>query len=104
MAQHKSVRVKVFRFNPKVDKEPRYQMYEVPKESYMSVIDVLDYIYENLDGSLGYYSCCRRGICGRCTVVINGQAKLSCLTMVEGDITIDPLPRREVIRDLVVDI
>jgi succinate dehydrogenase/fumarate reductase iron-sulfur protein len=101
---NQNIKVKCFRFSPPVDKEPVYQTYEVPKESYMSVLNVLDYIYENLDATLAYYSCCRRGICGRCTVMVNGKAQLSCLDIVEGDVTIEPLRGRKVVKDLVVDI
>ncbi len=102
MAQ-KNIKVKVFRFDPTTDKEPRYQTYEVPLTEGMSVLDVLDYIYENLDSSLAYYdhAACRHGLCGGCTLLVNGKASLVCQTPVSGDITIEPPSKFEVVRDLV---
>ncbi len=51
----KMIRVKVFRFDPAADKEPWYQTYQVPWEKGMSAMTALDYIYQNLDGTLAYY-------------------------------------------------
>ena len=55
----------------------RYDTYEVPlpADGSCSVMDVLDYIYEHLDGTLAYYrhSVCNQGICGRCGVRANGK-------------------------------
>lgn len=101
----KKMKVTVARFNPAMDSSPHYQTYEVPLEPRMTVMDVLDYIYENLDPSIAYYShaSCHRRVCARCNVTVNGKAGLSCHTEVTGDITIDPLPRLKVIRDLVVE-
>ena len=97
------IKVKVFRFDPSLEKEPAYKSYEVPLESGMSAMNVLDYIYENLDGSLAYYDhvgCCL-GICAHCTGKINGKPGLLCQTPVHGDITLEPLNVKKVIKDLV---
>lgn len=42
-------KVKMFRFDPTIDKEPRYETYEVPSEGWfgIKVIDTIRYIYEN---------------------------------------------------------
>jgi succinate dehydrogenase/fumarate reductase-like Fe-S protein len=100
---HKNIEVTVLRFDPAVDREPYPQTYQVPLTEGMSVLEVLDYIYRNVDGSLAYYdhAACQHGICRRCTVVINGRPSLMCQTLVEGDITVEPPPRLEVVRDLV---
>ena len=65
----KMISLKVFRFDPSVDQEPWYQTYQVPLEKGMSTMTALDYIYQNLDGSLAYYdhAACDLGICARCT-------------------------------------
>ena len=99
----KGVNVKVLRFDPSVDKEPKYQTYEVPLNSLMSVLDVLDYIYENLDSTLAYnsHAACHSSICGNCMMVINGKASLACKTPATGDITVEPPPKFKTIRDLV---
>jgi succinate dehydrogenase/fumarate reductase-like Fe-S protein len=100
----KTIHVKVFRYNPAVDREPRFQEYLVPFEKGMSAMDALDYIYQNLDGSVAYYdhAGCSLGICARCTGKINGKAGLLCQTAVEGDITLEPVNASKVVRDLVV--
>ena len=55
-------------------------------------MDVLDYIYQNLDSTLAYYdhAGCALGICARCTGRINGKAGLFCQVPVSGDVTLEP--------------
>jgi succinate dehydrogenase/fumarate reductase-like Fe-S protein len=71
----------------------------------MSAMDALDYIYQNLDGTLAYYdhAGCSLGICARCTGKINGKAGLFCQTLVEGDICLEPTSPTRVVRDLVTE-
>ncbi|MFX0199522.1 MAG: 2Fe-2S iron-sulfur cluster-binding protein [Candidatus Hodarchaeota archaeon] len=100
---HQTIKVKINRFDPSKDEAPYFHTYEVPLEAGMSVLDVLTYIYENLDSSLAYFNhtTCRRGVCVRCTLRVNDKVVVSCQTEVKGDITIKP-PRGEIVRDLVV--
>jgi succinate dehydrogenase/fumarate reductase-like Fe-S protein len=100
----KMVQVKVFRFEPGVDKEPYYKTYPVPLEKGMSAMNLLDYIYQNLDGTLAYYdhAACALGICARCVGKINGKAALFCQTVVCEDVTLEPTSKFRVIKDLVV--
>jgi len=100
-----TVTVRISRFDPKVDAAPHYQSYQVPFQPRMTVMDVLDYVYEHLDPTLAYHShtSCHRRVCARCNVAVNNKPGLSCHTEVTGDVTIDPLPRLKVIRDLVVE-
>ena len=62
--------VQVTRWDPETDSRPHLQLYQVPlpADGTHTVMDVLDYIYEKLDGTLSYYrhSVCNQGICGRC--------------------------------------
>lgn len=97
------VKVKVCRFNPAKDKKPGYSTYEVSLEGSMSVLNVLDYIFENLDSTLSFYGSCRRGECNRCNVNVNGKTVRACLEIVKGDIIVDPVPKYEIIKDLYVD-
>jgi len=99
----KNIKVKVLRFDPASEERPHYQTYEVPLTEGMTVLDVLDYIYENIDGSLAYYdhAACRHGICGGCTLVVNGKTCLACQTPVYEDIIIEPPSKFKRIRDLV---
>jgi fumarate reductase iron-sulfur subunit len=101
----KTVKVRIARFDPAVDEATRFQDYEVPLKPRMTVMDVLDYIYENLDPTISYYkhTACYRSACGRCNATINGKPSLSCNTEVTGDLTVGPLSHFNVIRDLVVE-
>jgi fumarate reductase iron-sulfur subunit len=99
----KMIKAKVFRFDPSVEKTPRYQIYELPLQKGMSAMEVLDYIYQNLDSSIGYYdhAACALGVCGKCTGKINGRPGLLCRTEVAGDVALDPLNESKVVRDLI---
>jgi len=96
--------VKVFRFDPTQDKKPKYQTYDVPLEG--SVLDALQYIYEHYDSSLAFRFGCSGASyerCGACSVVVNGQPALTCRRLVERAMTVEPHPKFQVIRDLVID-
>jgi len=101
-----TVKVKIFRYDPDVDKELHYETYEIPYTEGMMVLDVLNYIYEKIDGTLAYRWACRAGQCGSCAVIINGKPKIACRTAVEKgkDITVTPLLQFPVVKDLVVDL
>jgi succinate dehydrogenase/fumarate reductase iron-sulfur protein len=103
MSGENVVRVTVSRYDPSSDEQPYLQTYEVPLMQGMSVLDVLDYIYENLDGTLAYFdhAACQQAICRQCTLSINGRSALACQTLVEGDVTLMPLAKYPVVRDLV---
>jgi succinate dehydrogenase/fumarate reductase-like Fe-S protein len=99
----KTIRVTIQRFNPSMETAARFQTYDVPFSTGLSVMNVLDYIYEHVDGTLAYYShsACRRGVCGRCMLVINGKAGLACQTPVHGDLTLETPKQFPIVRDLV---
>ena len=97
------ITVKVFRYNPAMDDQSQYQVYEVPLKPGMSAMNILEYISMNLDPTLAFYdhAACCLGICGRCTARINGKPGLLCQTPVMGDVTLDPLDTKRVVRDLI---
>jgi len=99
----KQITAKIYRFDPSVDAEPYYRTYRVPVVSGTSAMNVLDYVYQNLDDTLSYYdhAGCALGICMRCMGRINGKPGLFCQTMVEDDVTLEPLKKGMVIKDLV---
>ena len=69
----------------------------------------LNYIKDQLDGTLSFRWSCRMGICGSCGMIVNGEPKLTC-AHVPHRLRARPGPRRAAaptsrsIRDLVVDI
>lgn len=100
MDRKKRIRVKCFRFDPSRDESPHYDTFEVPLNGPMSVQDCLLYIRENLDPSLAFFVNCRLGFCKRCLVRVNGESCFACMTEVKDDITVEPLRKDKVIRDL----
>ncbi len=99
-------RVSVFRFDPEVDKQGRFDDYEVPVRPGLTVLEALFHILENLDGSLAFRYACRGAVCGSCAMHINGKYGLACATQMSdlGDeVVIRPLYHLPIIKDLVVD-
>jgi len=90
LSEERKIRVKIFRFNPVKDKEPRYETYEVPFVEGMSILNLLNYVYENIDSSLAYYYSCRIGRCGCCDLIVNGRAAQSCCTLASDNMIIEP--------------
>jgi fumarate reductase iron-sulfur subunit len=72
------------------------------------VLDGLNYVKDQLDGTLSYRWSCRMGICGSCGMTVNGEPKLTCATFLDdyapGPVRVEPLRNFPVIRDLVVDL
>lgn len=101
----KTVKVTISRFDPSVDSKPYDQTYEAPWVEGMAVLQVLDYIYENLDSTLSYddHSACAQGICRQCTIFVNGKASLTCQTSVTGDLRLEPPRHFKVVKDLVYE-
>ena len=97
--------VKIFRFDPTTDKSPRYDVFNVPYQGY-TALGLVHYIRETFDGSLAYrYGCEGRQAnkCCACMVLINGKPSLLCEKIAESEMLIEPNPKFEVIKDLVID-
>ncbi|AEA12429.1 Fumarate reductase iron-sulfur protein subunit B [Thermoproteus uzoniensis 768-20] len=82
------------------------QIYRVDVDDLRTtVLDLLIKVKDNLDGSLAFRYACRMGLCGACTVKINGRPRLACATKIADvgtDITVEPVADK-VVKDLVVD-
>ena len=100
MGKNNTVKVKCFRFDPKKDRSPHYDTYEVSLGGAMSVQDCLLYIRRNLDPSLAFFVNCRLGFCKRCVLRVNGKSCFACMSEVKGDILVEPVKKNQVIRDL----
>ena len=99
----------VVRYRPdEEDAEPVLADYEVPLRRDWAILDALNHIKDEIDGTLSYRWSCRMGICGSCGMMINGEPKLTCATflvdLAPGPVRIEPLANFPVIRDLIVDI
>lgn len=99
--------VEVYRFDPEHDATGRLEAYEVPRLEKMTVLDALLHIQRYHDRSLAFRYACRLGMCGTCTVMVNGIPRWSCRTSMErlgtATLRITPLRHLPVIKDILVD-
>ena len=102
-----TITLEVARYSPERDAAPAFQRYEVPLRKDWVVLDALNYIKDNVDGSLSFRWSCRMGICGSCGMMVNGEPKLTCATFLSnyapGPIRVEPLSYFPVVRDLVIE-
>ena len=100
-------RFEILRYDASRDGRPRFQTYELAAEGRMSVLEALLAIQDEQDPSLAFRYACRGAVCGSCAMSINGKLALACRTLLKnlaGDrVVLEPLPRLEIVKDLVVD-
>ncbi|HIK26892.1 MAG: succinate dehydrogenase/fumarate reductase iron-sulfur subunit [Oscillatoriaceae bacterium SKW80] len=120
------VRFNIVRQNP--NSSPRIQTYTLEVNPGNTILDCLNRIKWEQDGTLAYRKNCRNTICGSCAMRINGRTALACKENIGREIerlnkiaaqannskapqqidsipemTIAPMGNMPVIRDLVVD-
>lgn len=100
-------RVSVYRYSPDTGDNPRIDIFEIDMENCgPMVLDALIKIKNEIDPTLTFRRSCREGICGSCSMNINGTNGLACIKAIndiKGDVIIYPLPHMSVIKDLVSD-
>ena len=97
----------VTRFDPDRDEAPRQQSYEVPVQPDWKVLDALNFIKDEIDGTLSHRWSCRMAVCGSCGMMVNGEPSLTCKDAVSdyGDrVEVAPLANFPIVRDLVVEL
>ena len=103
------LQVSLYRYNPETDDAPYMQDFSVDTGGRdLMVLDVLELIKAEHDGSVTYRRSCREGVCGSDGLNINGKNGLACISPLSASVknnkvVIRPLPGLPVIRDLVVD-
>ena len=100
------VTLKIFRFNPEVDKKWHYETYTLEAEETDRVLDLLEKVKGYQDGTLSFRRSCAHGVCGSDALRINGRNHLACKTLVRDvgtRITVEPLLGLKVVKDLIVD-
>jgi len=99
---------KIYRWSPDDDSQPRIDSFEIDLDDCgPMVLDALIKIKNEKDSSLTFRRSCREGICGSCSMNIDGTNTLACLKSindVKGDVKIYPLPHMPVVKDLVPDL
>jgi succinate dehydrogenase / fumarate reductase iron-sulfur subunit len=98
---------KIYRWNPDDGQNPRFDTYVLDLDATgPMVLDALIKIKNEVDPTLTFRRSCREGICGSCSMNIDGSNTLACtkpIGDVKGEVVITPLPHMEVIKDLVPD-
>jgi succinate dehydrogenase / fumarate reductase iron-sulfur subunit len=100
------ITIKIFRYNPEKDKRGNYVTYKVEGTENDRVLDVLEYIKGNFDGTLSFRRSCAHGVCGSDAMRINGRNMLACKTLVRDtgeNITVEPILGLKIVKDLIVD-
>ena len=96
---------------------PKMQSYVLDVEPGNTILECLDRIKWEQDGSLAFRKNCRNTICGSCAIKINGRSALACKENIaaelerlaetssgkKAEIAIAPLGNLPVIKDLVVE-
>ena len=100
-------KLEIFRYRPEAEQKPTFQSYEVPFRKDWVVLDAINYVKDEVDGTLSYRWSCRMGVCGSCGMMVNGEPKLACAVYLKdyypAPIRVEPLANFPVERDLVID-
>ena len=103
----KTITLEIFRYRPEEETEPTFQRYDVPYHNDWVVLDAINYIKDEIDGTLSYRWSCGMGVCGSCGMMVNGDPKLTCKVFLKdyypGVIRVEPLANFPVERDLVIN-
>ena len=98
---------RIYRWNPDDDNNPSMDTYEIDLDSCgPMVLDAMIKIKNEIDATLTFRRSCREGICGSCSMNIDGINTLACIkpiAEIKGDVKIYPLPHLPVIKDIVPD-
>src|SRR5690625_2704253 len=100
------VTLKVRRFNPEKDLLPHFVEYKLEALPTDRVLDLLNHVKWEIDGTLAYRRSCGHGICGSDAMRINGVNRLACKVLVKAlgnFITVEPVGAFKVHKDLIVD-
>lgn len=99
---------RIHRFDPEINKEPHFETYKITVNPSDRILDCLNRIKWEQDGTLSYRMSCGHGVCGSDAMRINGRCALACQKLVKeykGEVvTLEPLPSFQVQKDLMVDL
>lgn len=82
------------------------QTFTVPYSDGMSVLDALKYLSSHDADDLAFRWECGQGMCGVCTMMVNGSPALSCMVLAQpgSTYTCEPLAGFPIKKDLVVNL
>ncbi|MEO5331181.1 MAG: 2Fe-2S iron-sulfur cluster-binding protein [Magnetococcus sp. YQC-5] len=89
--------------------ESQWKEYQVKATETTTILNLLEEIKAEQDGSLTFRQSCRSAICGSCAMKISGRTRLACKTHVgevarDGVVEIAPQANQPVLKDLAIDI
>lgn len=100
------LKISILRYNPQIPEDkPTVKTYALEEADGMTLFIALNDIREKFDESLKFDFVCRAGICGSCSMLVNGKPTLACRTLtskLDVEISLAPLPLFELIGDLSV--
>jgi succinate dehydrogenase / fumarate reductase iron-sulfur subunit len=105
-AGQRVVTLRIRRYDPERDPEPRWVDYTVPTEPGDRLLDSLHHIKWYVDGSLTFRRSCAHGVCGSDAMRINGVNRLACKVLVKDlpdTVLVEPIKGLPVLKDLIVD-
>ena len=82
------MKLTLYRYDPDKDAQPYYKDYDVELEESDRVLDGLNAIKWDQDGTLTYRRSCAHGVCGSDAMRINGKNRLACTLLIK-DVTTD---------------
>ena len=98
----------VYRYDPETGENPHVDTFEIDLDDCgPMILDALLKIKNEVDATLSLRRSCREGICGSCSMNIDGRNTLACTAAIadyDGDIAVYPLPHQPVVKDLVSDL
>jgi len=109
-SETRKVTIKAFRFNSETDYLPYYKSYEMEVGKDELVLDLMNKIKWEHDGSFSYRRSCRHGICGACAIKVNGKATLACkqnamelLDLFNNELVLEPSSIKRAVKDMIID-
>lgn len=103
---NESIFLKVFRYDPSIDRAPTYKNYEIQWREGLILLSALKYIRDHLDETLAFRDyCCGCSWCMSCLMMVNGRGIRACSRLLKAgeNLLIEPMKGKPVIKDLVVD-
>ena len=101
-------RFKIYRYDETTGENPHIDIYDVDMDGCgPMVLDALIKIKDEIDPTLTFRRSCREGVCGSCSMNVDGTNELACiksLSEIKGDVKVYPLPHMPVLKDLVPDL
>jgi len=108
--KYRKITIKAFRFNAETDYLPYYKTYEMTVENHELILDLLNRIKWEHDGSFSYRRSCRHGICGSCSIKVNGKPVLACkenawdmIDLFGDELIFDPQSKKRAVKDMIID-